>query len=119
MLRATGTRVAIDDFGTGYAGLGLFRALPADIVKIDRSFVTPMLLTDQDHRLVESMIELAHRFGKVVIAEGVETIEQYRALGLMGCDFAQGFLIGRPVVAESMPTGVPLSIANEVSTAAR
>ena len=119
LLRATGTRVAIDDFGTGYAGLGLFRALPADIVKIDRSFITPMLLTEQDRRLVESMIELAHRFGKVVIAEGVETIEQYRTLGLMGCDYAQGFLIGRPVVAESMPTGVPLSVASEVGVAAR
>ena len=118
LLRATGTRVAIDDFGTGYAGLGLFRALPADIVKIDRSFVTAMLLTDQDRRLVESMIELAHRFGKVAIAEGVETIEQYRALGHMGCEYAQGFLIGRPVVAESMPTGVPLSVAPEANVPA-
>ena len=72
-LRAAGMHVAIDDFGTGYAGLDSFRSVPADIVKVDRSFVDEMLRNDEDFELVRSMLDLIYRFGKLAVAEGIET----------------------------------------------
>jgi diguanylate cyclase (GGDEF)-like protein len=102
-IRARGIHVAIDDFGTGYAGLDAFRSLPADIVKIDMTFISDMLRSPEDRELVRSMIDLIHRFGKRSIAEGVETIEQFQALGELGCDVVQGYLVGRPVPFEEFP----------------
>lgn len=104
-LREAGMHVAIDDFGTGYAGLDAFRSLPADIVKIDMKFVSDMMRTPEDRELVRSMIDLIHRFGKVCIAEGVETAAQFQALGEMGCDVVQGYLIGRPMPFDEVPAG--------------
>ncbi|MEI6620962.1 MAG: bifunctional diguanylate cyclase/phosphodiesterase [Actinomycetes bacterium] len=103
-LQRTGVKIAIDDFGTGYAGLGSFRALPADLVKIDRSFINVITKSSGDASLVRSILELIHRFDKQSVAEGVETIEQYQALVALGCDFVQGYLISRPVPAQDMPT---------------
>ncbi|MEI8082803.1 MAG: bifunctional diguanylate cyclase/phosphodiesterase, partial [Actinomycetes bacterium] len=104
-LQRTGVKIAIDDFGTGYAGLGSFRALPADLVKIDRSFINVITKSAGDRSLVRSILELIHRFDKQSVAEGIETVEQYEALAALGCDFAQGYLISRPVPAQNMPTG--------------
>jgi diguanylate cyclase (GGDEF)-like protein len=104
-LRARGIHVAIDDFGTGYAGLDSFRSLPADIVKIDMTFISDMLRTPEDRELVRSMIDLIHRFGKRSVAEGVETVEQFQALGEMGCDVIQGYLVGKPMPFEDFPAG--------------
>ncbi len=104
-LRSLGLHVAIDDFGTGYAGLDSFRSVPADIVKVDRSFVDEMLRNDEDFELVRSMLELIYRFGKLAVAEGVETKEQLDALGSMGCEYAQGFLLARPLPFEEFPAG--------------
>jgi diguanylate cyclase (GGDEF)-like protein len=98
-----GVRVAIDDFGTGYAGLSSFRSLPASIVKIDRVFVASMLDRREDLDLVRSVIDLAHRFGKRVVAEGVETQEEYEALRSLECDLVQGWLTGRPVQFADVP----------------
>lgn len=105
-LRGMGLLAAIDDFGSGYAGLGSFRAIPADVVKIDRSFIAAMLNSDIDHDFVRSILDLVHHFGKKSVAEGVETPEQYAALEAMGCNYVQGFLISRPVPATEMPTGI-------------
>jgi EAL domain-containing protein (putative c-di-GMP-specific phosphodiesterase class I) len=102
-LTDTGVRVAIDDFGTGYAGLSSFRSLPASIVKIDRVFIASMLGRREDLDLVHSIIDLAHRFGKRVVAEGVETQEEYEALRGMDCDLVQGWLTGRPVPFADVP----------------
>jgi diguanylate cyclase (GGDEF)-like protein len=104
-LRSLGTHVAIDDFGTGYAGLDSFRSVPADIVKVDRSFVDEMMRNDEDFELVRSMLDLIYRFGKKAVAEGVETAEQLEALREMGCEYAQGFYLGRPMPFEDVPAG--------------
>ena len=102
-LRQKGVTISIDDFGTGYSSLAYFKHLPADEVKIDRSFVTNMVRSIEDQRLVEAIIELSHKFELTVVAEGIEDEQTYDALRIMGCDIAQGFYISRPVDAASLP----------------
>lgn len=94
-----GVILAIDDFGTGYASLTSFRDVPSQAIKIDGSFVATMTHSAEHHDLVASVVELAHRFGKEVVAEGVETQAQLTALTALGCDMVQGYLTGRPVPA--------------------
>jgi diguanylate cyclase (GGDEF)-like protein len=98
-LRDIGVRVALDDFGTGYSSLSTLRDLPADTVKVDRSFVARVCEDEQLHALVRGIVELAHALHLVVVAEGVETPEQADLLAAVGCDLAQGWLHGRPVSA--------------------
>ena len=100
VLRAMGVMIAIDDFGTGYSSLSQLQQLPVDEIKIDRSFVTRMETDSQDAVLVHSIIELGRNLGLRVTAEGVETESVKRVLAQLGCDYAQGFHLGRPVVAE-------------------
>ncbi|MGS2742455.1 EAL domain-containing protein [Halomonas sp. LS-001] len=95
--QARGVRVALDDFGTGYSSLTYLKGLPADIVKIDRSFVMDMLKNPDDLAIVESVIYLAKRFNKTVVAEGVETDAHIEALYRLGCDVLQGYGIARPM----------------------
>ena len=95
-LRGLGVRIAIDDFGTGYASLSYLRRLPADIVKIDRSFVQDLGSGGRSTTLVASIIELARSLELEVVAEGVETEEQHAVLGRLACSHAQGYLFGRP-----------------------
>jgi predicted signal transduction protein with EAL and GGDEF domain len=102
-LREAGVRVSIDDFGTGYFSLGCFKALPADELKIDRSFVMNMLADPADGRVVEQIIALGHGFGLEVVAEGVETAEAAAKLAAMGCDFAQGFHYTKPLSPQEVP----------------
>jgi EAL domain-containing protein (putative c-di-GMP-specific phosphodiesterase class I) len=97
--------VAIDDFGTGYSGLDSFRSSPADIVKVDMAFVSDMLRTQEDREIVRSILDLIHRFGKTSVAEGVETSAQLQALREMGCSYAQGYLVGRPMPNQAFPAG--------------
>lgn len=92
-----GVRVALDDFGTGYSSLTYLKSLPADIVKIDRSFVIDMLDNQDDLAIVESVIYLAKRFGKTVVAEGVETDAHIEALRRIGCHVLQGYGIAKPM----------------------
>ena len=101
--RSKGIRISIDDFGTGYSSLAYFKHLPADEVKIDRLFVTNMTRDVNDQRLVEAIIELAHKFDLSVVAEGIEDEETYNMLHQMGCDVAQGFYISKAIKAETMP----------------
>ncbi|WP_409329522.1 putative bifunctional diguanylate cyclase/phosphodiesterase [Trujillonella humicola] len=95
-LRALGVRIAIDDFGTGYSSLSYLRRLPADIIKIDRSFVQDLGGGGRSTTLVASIIELARSLRLEVVAEGVETPEQRAVLGELACSHAQGYLFGRP-----------------------
>ncbi|MDZ7852080.1 MAG: EAL domain-containing protein [Halomonas sp.] len=97
-----GARVALDDFGTGYSSLTYLRRLPAQVLKIDRSFVSDMLGNDDDLAMLRAIIGLASAFRCEVVAEGVETTEQGECLLDLGCDMAQGFGIARPMTAESI-----------------
>jgi diguanylate cyclase (GGDEF)-like protein/PAS domain S-box-containing protein len=97
--RSIGVRFALDDFGTGYSTLTYLKRLPVDVLKIDRSFVHHMLDDAQDRAIVEGVIGLARTFGCTVVAEGVESPAQARALLDMGCDIGQGTGIAAPMPA--------------------
>ena len=103
-LRQMGLKIAIDDFGTGFSSLGYLSKLPVDTLKIDRSFIDDMGKSAQGLSLVKTMISLAHSFRLAVVAEGVETEEQFSLLKLLRCDETQGFLHGRPVPAGEFET---------------
>ena len=96
-LSSLGIRLAIDDFGTGYSSLTYLKRLPVSEIKIDRSFVANMLTSREDAVIVRSTIELARNLGLETTAEGVEEESTCRQLTAWGCDFAQGFFLGRPV----------------------
>jgi EAL domain-containing protein (putative c-di-GMP-specific phosphodiesterase class I) len=98
-IKGLGVRVALDDFGTGYSSLSLLSSLSVATVKIDRSFVAGMLDHDRDMTIVIAVIALGRRLGLNVVAEGVETREQFDALRRNGCEEMQGYLFGRPLAA--------------------
>ena len=95
-----GFRIAMDDFGTGYSSLGMLSNLPIDALKLDMSFVSSAFGEDRDTRMIELIIEIADYLKVPVVAEGVETEEQYRALRRMGCDLIQGYYFSVPVPPE-------------------
>jgi EAL domain-containing protein (putative c-di-GMP-specific phosphodiesterase class I) len=101
-LRHLGVSLLMDDFGTGYSSLDHLHSFPFDVLKIDRSFVNRMTDGDQPLQIVRTIIELARVMGMDVIAEGIETCEQYRLLRQLGCRFGQGFLFARPITAEAV-----------------
>ena len=94
-----GVRLAIDDFGTGYSSLTHVRDYPADVLKIDRTFVADVLTDDAAAGICAAVVTLAHATGKWIIAEGVETPEQLARVAELGADHAQGFLFGAAVPA--------------------
>lgn len=94
-----GINFALDDFGTGYSSLTYLKQLPTDVLKIDQSFVRDMLEDSDDLAILKGIIELAKAFNRNVIAEGVETLEQSEMLLQLGCSWAQGYLIARPMPA--------------------
>jgi diguanylate cyclase (GGDEF)-like protein/PAS domain S-box-containing protein len=104
--QALGVHFAIDDFGTGYSSLTYLRRLPAELLKIDQSFVRNMLTDSKDLEIVKGVIGLAKAFGREVIAEGVESIAHGEMLMTLGCDLAQGYAIARPMPAEEVPVWV-------------
>ena len=99
-LRGMGVRIAIDDFGTGFSSLSQLQQLPIDEIKIDRSFVTHMETDPSDEILVKSIVELGRNLGLTVTAEGIESEAVLERLQELGCDFGQGFHIGRPASAD-------------------
>ncbi|WP_088289592.1 bifunctional diguanylate cyclase/phosphodiesterase [Kineosporia sp. A_224] len=101
-LRALGVHVSLDDFGTGFSSLGYLAQLPVDELKIDRRFVAGLGVRAEDDALVRAVLRLAADLGLAVVAEGVETAEQARALAALGCRRAQGFHLQRPVPAASL-----------------
>lgn len=104
-IKAQNIQLSIDDFGTGYSSLSYLHRFPIDGLKIDRSFVSPIVADDANHEIVRTIILLAHSLGIKAIAEGVETREQLTQLKTFGCDEAQGYFFAKPVdsqVAESI-----------------
>ena len=99
-LKSRGVRIAIDDFGTGYSSLAALRQVPADIIKIDKSFVGGMGTSDFDDAIVAAIVHVAHDVGRSVVAEGVETADQARAIASLGAEAIQGFYYGHPAPAE-------------------
>lgn len=100
-LSELGIRIAIDDFGTGYSSLSYLKQLPATELKIDKSFI--FNLEDDDHNqiLVRTVVQMAHNFGLIVVAEGVESERCYQILKQLGCDICQGYHFSRPVPADT------------------
>ncbi|OLS33420.1 bifunctional diguanylate cyclase/phosphodiesterase [Bacillus sp. MRMR6] len=96
-IRETGIKVALDDFGTGYSSLNYLRQFPIDALKIDRTFINEVMVNSQTAAIVKSIISIAHSLQLPVIAEGVETEEQFNFLYDLDCDFLQGYFISPPV----------------------
>jgi EAL domain-containing protein (putative c-di-GMP-specific phosphodiesterase class I) len=105
-LHSLGVRLSIDDFGTGYSSLTYLKRMSVDEVKIDRSFVLPLVSDQETALIVRSTIDLGHNLGLSVVAEGVETSEAWDALADLGCDIAQGYFMSRPVPAEAFEAWV-------------
>lgn len=111
-LRALGIRIEIDDFGTGYSSLSYLQNLPIDGFKIDRSFIKD--IQGGGEKIVKTLIELGHSLGLIEVAEGVETERQMEYLKKMSCQYAQGFLMSRPISAAAIEdllttmNGIPL-----------
>jgi len=101
-LAATGVRLAVDDFGTGYSSLAYLKHLPVRELKIDRGFVTAMDTDAGDRAIVRATVDLGRRLGLDVVAEGVESETVLENLRALGCHFAQGFAVGRPMDADAV-----------------
>jgi diguanylate cyclase (GGDEF)-like protein len=108
-LKKLGVKIAIDDFGTGYSSLSYLVKFPVDIIKIDRSFVCQIDIEDDtSNTLIETILVMAQRLNIKVVAEGIETQEQLKFLINHGCDFGQGYLLGRPMTMEDFKKTVGL-----------
>ncbi|MEJ7137715.1 putative bifunctional diguanylate cyclase/phosphodiesterase [Amphibiibacter pelophylacis] len=101
-LRQLGIQIALDDFGTGYSSLSYLNTFHVDFLKIDRSFVSRIQGDSRSLALCEAMVLMAHKIGIRVIAEGIETPQQLQLLADMGCDFGQGYHLGRPMALEQL-----------------
>lgn len=101
-LRDYGIRVSIDDFGTGYSSLSYLKGLPVDTIKIDKSFIDTVLTNVPTKVITECIIQMSKKLGYEIVAEGVETVEQYDALRDFGCDIIQGYYLGKPMPCEQI-----------------
>lgn len=102
-LKTLDVELLIDDFGTGYSSLSYLQKLPVDAIKIDQSFIAPMVGNDDSAVIVRSTIEMGHNLNLRVIAEGVDSEAVWQRLAGLGCDMAQGYLISQPIPADRLP----------------
>ena len=101
-LRKLGIQIAIDDFGTGYSSLSSLKNLPIQTLKIDKSFLDDLLVTNKNQVILQSIIELGHRLKLQIIAEGIENEGQLKMLKAMNCDCGQGYFLSRPLHLEAL-----------------
>jgi len=113
-VRALGVQVALDDFGTGHSSLAYLHGLPIDRLKVDRTFVAGLDAEGHDASIIRTVVDLAHHLGITVIAEGVETSPELSAIRAIGCDEAQGLLLGLPVPAHLQRFDSASSLASMV-----
>lgn len=111
-LRCLGVEISMDDFGTGYSSLARLKDLPIDYIKLDRTFISD-LIGGEDQELIKPLISLADALGQRVIAEGIETEEQYDILKRLGCTFGQGYFLARPMPAKELEQTLRLCILDE------
>jgi diguanylate cyclase (GGDEF)-like protein len=100
--RELGLLIALDDFGTHYSSLTYLRQLPIDTIKVDQSFVKELPFSEEDGQIVRALISLGHGLGRSIVAEGVETREQFNWLNKASCDLVQGYFIAKPMRAEHL-----------------
>ena len=101
-VKALGVGIAIDDFGTGYSSLAYLRQFPVDILKIDRSFITPITDSAESRALLHTLVQLGKQLGLKTLAEGIEQHEQFCQLQDEQCDSGQGFMFARPLAADDV-----------------
>ena len=102
-IRALGCTLSIDDFGTGYSSLAYLKRFPADIVKVDRSFVRDITTDSEDAALIQGIIAMTHGLGRKIIADGVETEAQVEFIHNLDCAYAQGHFYSKPLPPEDIP----------------
>ena len=101
-IKRLGIKMAMDDFGTGYSSLSYLRKYPFDVLKIDRSFINDINKTVKSKALINAIISMSHALNLKVVAEGIETVQQYDQLQKFNCDYGQGYLFSKPVTAAKM-----------------
>ncbi|MDP4144278.1 MAG: EAL domain-containing protein [Bacillota bacterium] len=101
-LRKFGVRIALDDFGTGYSSLNYLRTIPIDTLKIDKSFIDDICFNETQGAIVDGIIQMAHKMGIEVVAEGIETRDQLEVLRQKGCDIVQGYIFSKPLHANEL-----------------
>ena len=103
-LKRVGVSIALDDFGTGYSSLNHLKRFPIDVVKIDQGFVAELDRDEASLAIVHALVELTKMLGMTVVAEGVETAEQYQQLTMLACNSCQGYYFARPMSADNLTT---------------
>jgi diguanylate cyclase (GGDEF)-like protein/PAS domain S-box-containing protein len=111
-LKSLGVTLALDDFGTGYSSLSYLQRFPIDVLKIDRSFVAPMVAPSYDPRLVRAIIAMGESLGMRIVAEGIETPGQLEVLRALGCRMGQGYLFAHPMTGDQLLARVHEELAN-------
>jgi EAL domain-containing protein (putative c-di-GMP-specific phosphodiesterase class I) len=115
-LRQLGVRIAIDDFGTGYSALSYLQRVPLDVVKLDRQFTNAMNTSTQQRHLVAGIVQLCATLTLDIIAEGIETMDEYRLARQVGCAYGQGYLFSRPLLPEQALRWVADALENTSAT---
>ena len=115
-LSRLGLQLSIDDFGTGYSSLAYLKRLPVREIKIDKSFVRDMARDENDAVIVKSTIDLGHNLGLKVVAEGVESEKIYGTLAAMGCDYAQGYFLSKPLSTQKMTVWLDVFMSSKLAT---